>query len=150
VSEVTTATAPFVEAISRVGGQGCLLVFDYGYHQVDIAAGRFFQGSMLGYKEWGIREDIFSSLGEMDITHHVNFDHLSALLEKGGWRKEGEIEQYRFLCNAGVLQGLCELPGDERLSAKWLVSPDGLGSMISVLGFSRGLSLPLHGFGRAR
>ncbi len=39
--EVTTAAAPLVKAVSHLAGKGCFLVFDYGYHQADIAAGRF-------------------------------------------------------------------------------------------------------------
>ena len=51
--EVTTAAAPPVEAVSRLVGKGCFLVFDYGYHQADITAGRFSSGSMLGYRDRG-------------------------------------------------------------------------------------------------
>ncbi|MGD0232807.1 MAG: SAM-dependent methyltransferase, partial [Syntrophorhabdales bacterium] len=149
VSEVTTAAEPLIGAISGLVERGCLLIFDYGYHQADIAAGRFFHGSMVGYKERVMREDVFDSLGQMDITHHVNFDHLSALLGEKGWRKDGEIEQYRFLCNAGMLEALAGLGQGERISAKWLINPEGLGSMISVLGFSRNLPQTLPGFRRA-
>ena len=145
--EVTTAAAP-VEALSRLVGNGCLLVFDYGYHQADITAGRFSSGSMLGYRDRKVRDDLFASLGRSDITHHVNFDHLVALLQKAGWRKDGEIEQYRFLHQAGVLTMLGGLTVEERMAVKWLIMPEGLGSTISVLGFSRGLAIPLPGFGR--
>jgi len=148
VSEVTTAARPLVRAVSRIAKEGCLLVFDYGYHQADIAAGRFFEGSALGYKRRRIRSDFFKGLGAMDITHHVNFDHLRGLLEDEGWRSEGEIEQYRFLCNAGLLEGLAGLEPGERMRAKWLINPEGLGAMVSVLGFSKGLSLPMPGLGR--
>ncbi len=144
--EATPATACLVKAASAFTGKGCFLVFDYGYHQVDVAAGRFFQGSMLGYRNRRMREDVFDSLGRMDITHHVNFDHLAALLEEEGWRKDGEIEQYRFLLNAGALEKLGELSAQERMTVKWLITPEGLGSAISVLGFARGLAFGLPGF----
>jgi SAM-dependent MidA family methyltransferase len=144
--EVTTAAAPLVKAVSSLAGKGCFLVFDYGYHQADIAAGRFSSGSMLGYRDRRIRDDLFASLGKTDITHHVNFDHIEALLEKGGWRKDGEIEQYRFLHHAGVLERLGGLTAEERMSLKWLIMPEGLGSTISVLGFSKGLPFPMPGF----
>jgi SAM-dependent MidA family methyltransferase len=144
--EVTTAAAAPVAAVSSLVGKGCFLVFDYGYHQADITAGRFSSGSMLGYRDRRIRHDLFASLGRTDITHHVNFDHLEALLQKAGWRKDGEIEQYRFLHRAGVLKRLDGLTTEEKLSVKWLIMPEGLGSTISVLGFSRGLPFALPGF----
>lgn len=149
VSEVTRAALPLVEAVSRLVGEACFLVFDYGYHEADRAAGRFFQGSMVGYRAMSMSDDLFTGLGKTDITHHVNFDHLTTLLEKEGWRKEGEIEQYRFLANAGVIEGLGALSQEERMAAKWIINPEGLGSMISVLGFSRSLPVPLAGFRRA-
>jgi hypothetical protein len=46
-----------------------------------------------------------------------------------------------------VLKRLDGLTIEERMSVKWLIMPEGLGSTISVLGFSRGLPLPLPGFG---
>ena len=144
--EVTTAAAPLVKALSSLAGRGCFLVFDYGYHQADITAGRFSSGSMLGYRDRRIRDDLFASLGRTDITHHVNFDHIEALLEREGWRKDGETEQYRFLHKAGALERLEGLTVEERMSAKWLIMPEGLGSTISVLGFSRGLPFPMPGF----
>ncbi len=144
--EVTTAAAPLVKALSSLAGRGCFLLFDYGYHQADITAGRFSSGSMLGYRDRRIRDDLFASLGRADITHHVNFDHIEALLAKEGWRKDGETEQYRFLHKAGALERLEGLTVEERMSAKWLIMPEGLGSTISVLGFSRGLPFPMPGF----
>ena len=146
VSEVTRAALPLVEAVSRLVGEACFLVFDYGYHKADRAAGRFFQGSMVGYRAMTMRDDLFTDLGKTDITHHVDFDLLTTLLEKEGWRKEGEIAQYRFLANAGIFEGLGALSQEERMAAKWIVNPEGLGSMISVLGFSRSLPVPLAGF----
>ncbi len=148
VSEATSAMLPIVRAVSKIVAEGCLLVFDYGYHGAEIAAGRFFGGSALGYKQRKIREDLFAGLGSMDITHHVNFDHLSAMLTEEGWRREGEIEQYRFLCKAGAIEALGEIPAADRMAAKWLINPEGLGAMISVLAFSRNISSPLPGFER--
>lgn len=145
--EVTPRLAPVIANLSRtIRGAACLLVFDYGYHNSEINGGRFFGGTAVGYRGWRMQQNIFVNPGEMDITHHVNFDHLTALLAENGWRKGGEIEQYRFLCNIGILEAFGELPQEERMSAKWLINPEGLGSMISALGFSKGLAFPLPGF----
>jgi SAM-dependent MidA family methyltransferase len=147
--EVTTNGLPLVEQISALLEKACFIVFDYGYHSAEVGRGRFPEGSVLGYKERRMAADVFRDLGNMDITHHVNFDHLSAMLEDQGWKKEGEIEQYRFLFNAGIVEELAALSVDQRIKAKWLINPEGLGSMVSVLGFSKGLSLPLSGFKRS-
>jgi SAM-dependent MidA family methyltransferase len=150
VSEATSAALPIVRAVSGIVAEGCFLIFDYGYHRAEIAAGRFFGGSGLGYKQRKMRDDPFAELGTMDITHHVNFDHLRAMLEDAGWRSEGETAQYRFLCAAGALEALGRMPAAERASAKWLINPEGLGAMISVLAFSRNIGGFLPGFGRRK
>ncbi len=148
--EITPRSLDIIEQVATVVGRSCWLIFDYGYHQTDIAAGRFMTGSILAYHQWNVCENVFDNLGEMDITHHVNFDHLSAMLTRNGWKKEGEIEQYRFLYNIGIIDQMELLPPEARLSAKSVVNPDGIGSMISVLGFSRGFPAPMPSFGPRR
>jgi SAM-dependent MidA family methyltransferase len=145
-SEVAIRAGEILSRLTGIVGEGLLLVLDYGYHNEDLAHGRFFDGSTIGYKDFRIREDMFRDLGSMDITHHVNFDHLGATLRGLGWRKVGEIEQYRFLINIGMLQQMMLLPDAERAPAKTLINPQGLGSMISVLGFTKDLSCDVPGF----
>jgi SAM-dependent MidA family methyltransferase len=147
-TEVTTATLSLVGDLSRRVHKGCFLIFDYGYHMVSLEAGGFADGSALGYVNRQINSDILSCPGRMDITHHVNFDHLTSIFKDCGWAKAGEIEQYRFLLNNGILEDLVALPDDERLRAKWLINPEGLGSMVFALGFTRGVSMLMPGFGR--
>ena len=145
-AEVTTRTRDILSDISaRVEG-ALLLVFDYGYHTAELAHGRFFEGSMVGYKGMRLRANLYEELGSVDITHHVNFDHLSALIEHLGWTKAGESEQYRFLLNIGVLERMVALPEMERVSAKGVINPHGIGSMISVLGFTRNVAWDVPGF----
>jgi SAM-dependent MidA family methyltransferase len=149
-TEVTTYGLSILAHLSALLDQACFIVFDYGYHAAEVEEGRFPDGSILGYTARQVRADVFDSLGEADITHHVNFDHLSAMLGDHGWREEGEIEQYRFLFNAGIGEQLARLSMDERLSTKWLLNPEGLGSMISVLAFTKSLPVPLPGFKKGR
>jgi SAM-dependent MidA family methyltransferase len=146
--EVTTCGVPLVQELSSRIPRGCFLLFDYGYHSGEIEQGRFPNGSGLGYRKRRINPDLFADVGMMDITHHVNFDHLAAIIEDDGWRKEGEIEQHRFLFNAGITDEFSRLSQEERLSAKWLIHPETMGSMISVLGFSKRMTTRMPGFGR--
>jgi SAM-dependent MidA family methyltransferase len=146
-SEVTTRAALMLTLLNGIVDEGLLLMLDYGYHTEDLVYGRFIDGSAIAYKDFMIREDLTSDLGSIDITHHVNFDHLGAILHDLGWRKAGEIEQYRFLLNAGILEQMMLLSDRERTSAKMLIDPQGLGSMISVLGFRKNLPCDVPGFG---
>ncbi len=146
MSEVTTRSAEVLTRLDDLLEEALLLLFDYGYHAEDLVLGRFPEGSVVGYKDFSLRKDLASDLGSVDITHHVNFDHLSAVLIDLGWQKAGEIEQYRFLINVGMLDEMMLLPDNERIKAKNLINPQGLGSMISTLGFTKNLRSNIPGF----
>ncbi len=147
-SEVTTRAFDILTLLSAIVDEGLLLVIDYGYHAEELACGRFFDGSATGYRNFMVRDDLLHDLGSVDITHHVNFDHLGAMLGDLGWSKAGETEQYRFLLNAGILEQMMLLPDEELPLAKMLINPQGLGSVISVLGFTKNLPCNIPGFGQ--
>jgi SAM-dependent MidA family methyltransferase len=149
VGEVTTRSNAIIEGLTRVLQRSFFLALDYGYHTDELAAGRFTGGSVVGYKSKFMRDDIFASPGEMDITHHVNFDHFCALFAKYGWKRAGEIEQYRFLYNAGILEEVARLDEEERVRAKMLITPEGLGSAITALAFTKEIDLQIPGFKRS-
>lgn len=144
--EVTVALSALGSMLQKKVEKGALLVFDYGYHLEDIAFGALYDGSMVSYRNYVMRSDVFSEIGERDITHHVNFDHLTAILLRAGWKKKGEKPQYRFLNAAGIGSYLESLGGMERRAARMLLDPDGMGSTFRVLGFSKGGTVDLLGF----
>lgn len=146
-SEVEVRAAEILSGLNRIVGEGLLLLFDYGYHLEDLAHGRFFDGSIMGCKDFMVHENVFDQIGKMDITHHVNFDHLAAALDRLGWKKAGEIEQYRFLINIGILERIVRLRHEDMVLAKALVNPQGIGSTFSVLCFTKNLSCDVPGFG---
>lgn len=144
--EVTPALARLSLSLTEKVQRGAMLVFDYGYHLEEIAFGAHFDGSMVSYSNYVMRPDVFSAIGERDISHHVNFDHLTAVLSKAGWKKAGETAQYRFLNAIGIGDCIGSLSGMERRTAKMLLDPDGMGSTFRVLGFSRCDATDLPGF----
>ncbi len=90
-----------LERIDRVLQRGFVLSIDYGYTRGEIAAGRFPQGSLMGYKNHRADPDVLLEPGERDITAHVNF---TALIERGeelGWETLGFSPQREFLARIG-------------------------------------------------
>ena len=146
VLEITPDLLDVAARLSAAVERGIFLVFDYGYHNADIAAGRFPDGSVVGYRDFMLVDDVLEEPGSADVTHHVNFDHLSDMLTGQGWRKEGELPQYRFLFQAGMLDALGSLPEAQRLAAKSLIDPRGLGSVVNALAFTKDIDIPLPGF----
>lgn len=144
--EVTPALTGLTAQLASRIDWGSLLILDYGYHLEDIASGAFFDGSMVSYSNYAMSPDVFSGIGERDISHHVNFDHLAAILAKEGWLKRGEMSQHRFLIRLGIPGRILSLARLERRAARMLIDPEGMGSAFRVLGFSKGGSMALPGF----
>ncbi len=92
-----------LERIDRMLERGFVLSIDYGYTRAEIAgAGKFPQGSLMGYKNHRADPDVLLEPGQRDITAHVNF---TALIERGealGWRTLGLCSQQEFLARAGA------------------------------------------------
>jgi len=78
VIEVCLDCIDFLKKISESLERGYHLVIDYGYTSRELE--RFPEGSVVGYKNHKLVEDVLSLAGEGDITAHVNF---SALMEFG-------------------------------------------------------------------
>ena len=150
VCEVTPRSSALIEGVTKAVRKSFFLVFDYGYHGNELTWGRFADGSAVGYSNMVMRTDFFAAMGEMDITHHVNFDQLSAVFQKQGWKGAGEIEQYRFLYNIGILEELARLDEKERARAKMLITPQGLGSALTALAFTKGIDVEIPGFKKSR
>lgn len=144
--EATPGLATLGVSLAAVVTRGAMVIFDYGYHLEDIAFGAFFDGSMVSYGNYVMRSDVFSALGERDISHHVNFDHLTAIMSSVGWKKNGERAQYRFLSAMGIGSHIGSLVGVERRAARMLLDPDAMGSAFRVLGFLKGYAIKLPGF----
>lgn len=144
--EVTPALESLGLSLTAKVERGAMLVLDYGYHLEEIAFGAHFDGTMVSYSNYVMRPDVFSAIGERDISHHVNFDHLAAVLSKAGWKKCGETIQYRFLNAIGIGGRMGSLTGMGRRTARMLLDPDGMGSTFRVLGFSKGEVTNLPGF----
>jgi SAM-dependent MidA family methyltransferase len=144
--EVTPALQAIGSALTEKVRRGVMLVFDYGYHLEDIAYGGHFDGTMVSYRNYVMSPDVFSVIGEKDISHHVNFDHLTAIFAKAGWKKGGETVQYRFLNAIGMANVIGSLSDLERRAARMLLDPDGMGSTFRVLGLSNCGITELPGF----
>lgn len=92
----------------------------------------------------------------MDLTAHVNWDHLAEAAAAAGLTWAGRTTQDRFLLALGILEDLV-MPGPEeeisaeeatrRLAARALVLPGaGGGKRFEVVGFVKGCQPELRGF----
>lgn len=131
------------------GEDGLALILDYGYsaHRLFNARARR-GGTLVGYQQHRLVEDVLAEPGVTDITAHVNFDDLVGGGSDVGWESEGLEPLGKFLFLHGALDLLPTASGKEGsltaqqwvelAAAKRLLSPAGMGADLKVLAQGRG------------
>ena len=83
---------------------GWILVIDYGYTRSEIErAGRFPEGSLMGYSQHRADPDVLLNPGCRDITAHVNFSALEAVARDAGLEIMPLLSQQAYLLGLGEL-----------------------------------------------
>lgn len=143
--EAGLSALEFLQGAAERLSEGFLFIIDYGHEAEVLLSERFPKGTVATYRRHRVGDDPYKDPGLQDITAHVNF---TALLKRGrelGFTVLGPRPQGEFLIALGVLQGLEGLR--ERLQAKRLILPGGMGDVFKVLVLCKGVGSPvLQGF----
>lgn len=135
IVEACPAAATVVDEIGRrlAGQGGAALIIDYG--RTEQACGSSLQAVQAHRKV-----DPFTCPGEADLTAHVDFSVLPAIVQATGARWMGTIEQAAFLIALGLgarTDALCraspEQAGKIRAAAQRLAAPDAMGALFKVM-----------------
>ena len=135
--------------LSWCGHGGVALILDYGHpgrRLYDPRARR--RGSLVGYRNHALVDDVLVDPGQVDITAHVNFDDLEHGASDAGWER-GELRPLGlFLTSHGALsqlppavrrgEPLTPLEWGELGEVKRLLTPVGMGADLKVLAQGRG------------
>ena len=94
-----------VGALRRISDtlrRGWILVVDYGYTRTEIErAGRFPDGSLMGYSRHRADPDVLLEPGRRDITAHVNFSALEDVAREAGLEVTPVTSQQAYLLGVG-------------------------------------------------
>ena len=94
-----------VRALRRISDtlrRGWILVVDYGYTRTEIErAGRFPDGSLMGYSRHRADPDVLLEPGRRDITAHVNFSALEDAAREAGLEVSPVTSQQAYLLGVG-------------------------------------------------
>jgi SAM-dependent MidA family methyltransferase len=104
--EVPLLMEGMVQDISKVLTKGLVVTADYGYTKEDWMHPSRMKGSLRGYYQHQMIDDVLKYPGEMDITTHIHFDWL---IQKGEQVKlvfYSKLRQDEFLLKAGILKEL--------------------------------------------
>ena len=158
VSEVRTGQRELLAAISSRLQRGFLLAIDYGMTREELLAPHRSNGTLACYAAHQRDDDPFESIGEKDITAHVDFTSLAEDLRACGLEPTGYTDQHHFLVGAAE-RLLLSLDGQpptadtlkKLRSLRTLLHPETMGVQFKVLLASKGVSAPtISGFRHAR
>ena len=158
VSELRTGQRELLAAISSRLQRGFLLAIDYGMTREELLAPHRSNGTLACYAAHQRDDNPFESIGEKDITAHVDFTALAQDLRACGLEPTGYTDQHHFLVGAAE-RLLLSLDGQpptadtlkKLRSLRTLLHPETMGVQFKVLLASKGVSKPtISGFRHAR
>jgi SAM-dependent MidA family methyltransferase len=126
---------------------GFLLLFDYGYEPSPQYFRMHPEGTLMSYRAHRASGDAWlHDPGQRDISAHVNLAALRRAAEAVGLCALGAVDQTYFLLALGLADRL-ETGDDERairqrLAARTLMMPGGLGDTMKAVVFAKGMGTP--------
>ena len=143
--EAAKVAAAIGERVVRDGGAA--LIVDYGHP-------RSAPGDTLQAVRGHAFADVLERPGEVDLTHHVDFEALAAAATAAGARTLGPIPQGAFLRRLGIEQRAAALratatpeqAADVAAALRRLVDPRAMGALFKVLAITHPAGPPLPGF----
>lgn len=140
--EVNLAALRWIKGVAQGLEKGFVLTIDYGYLAEELYSPWRTEGTLLCYRGHRVSEDPYIDLGLQDMTAHVDFTSLIQWGERYGLSFTGLVPQYRFLLALGALEEVACLDEQERLTAKNLILPGGMGEGFKVLIQHKGIESP--------
>ena len=136
-AEVSLAAAAWTSRAARALRTGALLIFDYGHEANELYSPRHAAGTLVRYTAHRMDDRWLEDPGECDLTAHVDFTTVRLEAERAGLRRAAFTTQSRFLIEHGIAGRLptgSTLPEvRQRLRARTLIAPEGLGGTINVM-----------------
>jgi len=126
--------------------QGWLLACDYGMADWELAAPHRKDGTLTAYRDQKRHSDVLASLGEQDLTSHVNFTTATRSAIASGFSFVGYTDQHRFLTGLAPLhfhdatESLSMQQQREFLQFRTLTHPQLMGTQFKALCLSKGIT----------
>lgn len=153
-SELRPALPAWLTGLAGCLDRGALLLVDYGYVRSEYYLPERNRGTLVCTRAHRAHGDPYDWPGLTDITAFVDFTAVAEGATEAGLELEGFTPQSHFLFSTGLdevaAEGLALEDERSRLAVasqiKTLTLPGEMGERFNVIGFSRGLDVPLAGF----
>lgn len=102
VCEIQLATLEWMRALAGAAFHGEIVIADYGLDAEELNEPQRVHGTLRRYFQHQMDDRVLESLGECDLTSHVNFTRLLETAEAEGLRVLAYEPQGRFLSRCGL------------------------------------------------
>lgn len=145
--EIALEAVGWIRDAAKALDRGFVLLFDYGFEPSPSYARAHPHGTLMAYRAHHAEpRDWLAHPGDMDLTAHVDLEAIRGAALAAGLDALGVVDQTYFLLGLGLADRLDT--GDDRrgikqrLSARALVTPGGLGSAMKAMVFAKGVGRP--------
>lgn len=147
-AEACLEACDWIEMAGRALRRGFVLSVDYGHDARALYDEHHNRGTLLGYRDHAVSENLLDVPGEQDLTAHVNFTALDLWGHRAGLARTGLVTQSQFLVALGRGNEFADLyePGQTemeklraRLLLKNLIHPEGMGEKFQVMVQHKGI-----------
>lgn len=147
--EIPLLMGNMLDEMGKVLVKGLVTTIDYGYTHEEWMQPQRRNGSLRGYYQHQMIENILQHPGKMDITSHIHFDWLIKRGDQAQLHFVAKLRQDEFLLKAGILQELQENydpnPFSEQSkknrAIRSLIMPTGMSSSFHVCIQEKGLEI---------
>ncbi len=109
--------AGWIDELAERVETGFVLIIDYGYPADELFQEHRKFGTVKGYYQHGVTDQLFRGIGRQDLTAHINFSEVARLAESSGFVVEDLTTQAEFLERLGLGERLFELQSNQSISA---------------------------------
>lgn len=108
-TEINLQAIEWIKDVASHLDAGFLLTIDYGFPSEEFYSAKRNSGTLVCYKDHRVNHNVYSNIGNQDITAHVNFSALSTWGKKFGLQCSGFTTQANFLRSLGLMNYLRKL-----------------------------------------
>lgn len=153
-TEIRPRIRTWMQEILSLFKRGVVLICDYGFSRAEYYRPERTRGTLFCYQNHSRDENPLVSIGEKDISAHVDFSAIADVATEQGWKIAGYTDQHHFLI--GVAESWLRSVNGKQLSLaeqkkmrslQKLLHPESMGCQFRFLACSKGLpEVPLSGF----
>ncbi|MDC8784612.1 class I SAM-dependent methyltransferase [Roseateles koreensis] len=146
VTEIHGQAEAFVRTLAAKLQRGAIFLLDYGFPEAEYYLPQRHGGTLMCHHLHRADTNPLVSVGQKDITAHVNFTGIALAGQEAGLCVLGYTSQANFLLNCGLAELMAAASVPERSMALRLMAEHEMGELFKVIGFAVGEEFEAIGF----